>query len=163
MKRAGWQQFVLLEPICQARAEGLEHDLPVRNKKNRVPTRRQVVLILAVAGRLLVRQRPPSGLLGGMWEFPCCELSGQDDVASVLAELQQHYRAEQTPEYLGVIKHVYSHFRLEADVFIARAGSTPGIAESGDSLWQSAKKLASGPLHGAHQKALDLVMKEQEE
>jgi A/G-specific adenine glycosylase len=145
---------------CQARQLGLEHELPVGNSKSKIPTRRQVVLVVKKNGQFLVQKRPPKGLLGGMWEFPCRDLSGAEPVEEVLSGLQQEYCADQKTEYIGMIKHVYSHFRLEADVYITVAGLTEVVAEPSQSFWHDEEKLATGPLHGAHQKVLNLIMKE---
>ncbi|MFB9324753.1 A/G-specific adenine glycosylase [Paenibacillus aurantiacus] len=59
---------------CEGRAEGKEHILPIKTKaKPPRPETRLAALIVGTgehAGKLLVRQRPESGLLARMWELP---------------------------------------------------------------------------------------------
>lgn len=59
---------------CEARLTGSEESLPVKKKaKPPRPERRLVGLIVGEgehAGKILIRQRPPEGLLARMWELP---------------------------------------------------------------------------------------------
>ncbi|WP_148931719.1 A/G-specific adenine glycosylase [Paenibacillus methanolicus] len=59
---------------CEGRAEGKEHILPIKTKaKPPRPETRLAALVVGTgehAGKLLVRQRPESGLLARMWELP---------------------------------------------------------------------------------------------
>jgi len=145
--------------MCQAHQTGRENELPRKGSKKKVAMRRQVILMLRRGPNLLVRRRPPAGLLGGMWEFPCREIvvegGREDELRALLVELE--LRAD--PEWLGTIQHVYSHFRLQADVYLADLPTESKIAE-GEMFWHDADKLVGSPLHGAHQKALRLHKKE---
>jgi len=148
-----------LAEICQARSQGLENELPKTGKKEKVGERLQVVLIVEKEGQLLLNRRPPSGLLGGMWEFPCADLEPGEEPAQRARALARNYSIETELHCIGRIRHVYSHFRLEAIVFRTGIAEQTGIAETG-TFWHDAEKLAESPLHGAHQKALNLTMKE---
>ena len=56
---------------CKARKLGLAEDLPRRAPKALKPTRRGLAFVLARKdGAILLRKRPPKGLLGGMDEVP---------------------------------------------------------------------------------------------
>ncbi|NIQ92985.1 MAG: A/G-specific adenine glycosylase, partial [Desulfuromonadales bacterium] len=61
-------------------------------------------------------RRPATGLLGGMWEFPCLELKEEDEVGGLLEKLAREYSARCEFARVGSVRHVYSHFRLEAEV-----------------------------------------------
>ncbi|MDI4648300.1 A/G-specific adenine glycosylase [Cohnella hashimotonis] len=64
----------LLCPVmahCQGRLAGRETELPIKSKaKPPRPEHRLAVLLQDAKGRVLVRQRPESGLLARMWELP---------------------------------------------------------------------------------------------
>ncbi|MFC5651895.1 A/G-specific adenine glycosylase [Paenibacillus solisilvae] len=59
---------------CEGRRAGMEHTLPIKTKaKPPRPETRLAALIIGKgkdAGKVLVRQRPQSGLLAKMWELP---------------------------------------------------------------------------------------------
>ena len=94
-----------------------------------------------------------------MWEFPCQEIVGHADADEILRQLLQNYQDDEDVKYIGKIRHVYSHFRLEVEIYKSRAQRNTKIAEN-DSFWHDAVKLADSPLHGAHQKVLKLMLKE---
>lgn len=59
--------------FCRASAEGTAGVLPAGRKTVRRRTERKTVLLLLSGGRVLLRRRPGSGLLAGLWEFPSLE------------------------------------------------------------------------------------------
>ena len=74
-------------------------------------------------GRLLLARRPPTGLLGGLWEpviVPTAHLDALD--ATLLARGVRERVGLQISvgPKLGRVVHVFSHRRLTADVFQAR-------------------------------------------
>jgi A/G-specific adenine glycosylase len=150
-----------LQDICQAKKQGLENELPVKKQKAKVATRRQVVLVADCLGKLLVRRRPTEGLLGGMWEFPCQEVNDSMPSGAVLQDLQSNLPVDPDAVFVGEISHTYSHFHLQAAVYRVRSRSESKIAENG-AFWHDAGELAESPLHGAHQKVLKLILKEDE-
>lgn len=118
-----------------------------------------MLLVRSPAG-VLVRQRPASGLLGGLWEFPCVDLAdGQEPnaaAARLLADQGLHGEASK----VGEVKHAYSHFKLELNVFRVEVETAPLAAESASHCWCGAEALATLPLHGAHRKACDKFNRE---
>ncbi len=149
-----------LRDICQAKKQGLENQLPTKKQKAKVATRRQVVLVADCLGRLLVRRRPAEGLLGGMWEFPCQDVAAAMSSGEVLQKMQSNLPFDPDVIFVGTINHTYSHFRLQAEVYRVRSCSESKIAEN-DAFWHDAGALAESPLHGAHQKVLKLILKEE--
>ncbi|MBD3609161.1 MAG: A/G-specific adenine glycosylase, partial [Gammaproteobacteria bacterium] len=58
---------------CQARRQGRQAELPHRKPKKDKPVKRCHMLILQDAqGHVLLQQRPPSGIWGGLWSLPEC-------------------------------------------------------------------------------------------
>src|SRR5206468_6833446 len=63
----------LLCPVardCEARARGIQEQVPPRRPTRAVPLVEAAVAILRRRGRWLLLRRPPQGLWGGLWEFP---------------------------------------------------------------------------------------------
>jgi A/G-specific adenine glycosylase len=121
---------------CRARALGLETSLPARAKKRARPIRVGLAfLALRQDGRILLRRRPDTGLLGGMLEVPSTDWGktlGSLKEALRAAPLRGNWRA--VP---GVVVHTFTHFRLEMQVYRARIERSGSSVPSVDpSRWQ---------------------------
>ena len=104
---------------CAARAAGEMERYPVKAPKSARPARQGAAFVLQRAdGAVLVRTRPPRGLLGGMTEFPGTEWKGGFDHAGAkaLAPCAARWRRLE-----GSVEHVFTHFSLSLVVFAARA------------------------------------------
>ncbi len=108
---------------CRARVLDIAHSLPRRSAKRERPVRRGVAFLAVRAdGHILLRKRPETGLLGGMLEVPSSdwretEVSYQETAQS--APVRGNWTA--VP---GVVVHVFTHFRLEMQVYRAVVGVT---------------------------------------
>ncbi|MDF1580347.1 MAG: A/G-specific adenine glycosylase [Desulfuromonadales bacterium] len=152
-----------LRAHCQAFAQSLQGDIPVRHKKPPVPKRAQVVLLLEdQRGARLVRKRPYDGMLGGLWEFPAAPVEAGETTTAVISRLLATLGVCSAPEPVGVVKHVYSHFALTCTVFRCRVSLLPQVAKEEDRQWVPPTELAALALHGAHQKVLKLVTEKTE-
>jgi A/G-specific adenine glycosylase len=103
---------------CIARAQGIAADLPRRAPKPTRPVRYGVLFWLTdEAGRVLLRRRPESGLLGGTTELPGTvwrtdPWSEAEAVAA--APMPADWRSA------GEVRHGLTHFELRIAVFTAR-------------------------------------------
>lgn len=106
---------------CRARADGIAETLPAKEAKPERPTRRGVAFwALRRDGAVLLRRRPPEGLLGGMTEFPTTAWRAEPwDAAEAVA--QAPLKAQWQP-LTGLVRHTFSHFHLELTVMAARVG-----------------------------------------
>ena len=114
---------------CLARRHGIAETLPAKLAKGVKPLRRGVAFWLQnPAGAVLLRQRPPRGLLGGMMEIPSTDwVTAMPDhqAASAIAPMAiQHWR-----RLPGEVRHSFTHFDLILDVLAARAGPDWASAE----------------------------------
>ena len=102
---------------CRARAKGLAADLPVKAAKKKRPHRHGVHFWLTDArGQVLLRRRPPRGLLGGMTELPGTPWRADPwTVAEALDAAPVH--AAWRP--VGQAVHGFTHFELSIDVYAA--------------------------------------------
>ncbi len=107
---------------CVARAEGRPAELPVRRKKKPVPHYDIVAAAIHKKGRYLIGQRPPSGMLGGLWEFPGGKIEdGESHEEALLREVREevglHVAIE---ERVATIHHAYSHFAISLHLYRCR-------------------------------------------
>jgi A/G-specific adenine glycosylase len=123
---------------CRARAAGIAPELPRRAPKKQRPRRHGVHFWLSdAAGRVLLRRRPETGLLGGMEELPGTpwrESPWQWDEAAAHAPMPAEWRAA------GVVRHVFTHFELRIALYAAevRAIDADGIIRPRAALGQAA-------------------------
>jgi A/G-specific adenine glycosylase len=111
---------------CRGRAQGIAEQLPRRLPKADKPTRRGLAFVLMRKdGAVLLRKRPPKGLLGGMDEVPSSAWrEGKLSIADALNEAPVPANWKMLD---GGIRHTFTHFHLE--LAIARAiAATSGLA-----------------------------------
>ena len=136
---------------CAAHRRGVAADLPRRAPKKAKPLRRGIVWwIERPDGRVMLRRRPESGLLGGMMEFPGTEWTeaepGGGPPVAVTAERDA-----------GTVGHVFTHFRLELAVRTARTEDrTDGSA--GVAVWEDPARLDRQALPSVMKKVARAVL-----
>jgi A/G-specific adenine glycosylase len=111
-----------LRENCAASAAGNPQNFPRKAPKKPRPTRRGVVFYLRRAdGAVLVRRRPPRGLLGGMTEFFGTDWreNAPENALAAAPPAQDPWRRA------GAIDHVFTHFALTLDVYVASGEFAP--------------------------------------
>ena len=107
---------------CRARRRGDPASFPRRARKRAGRLRRGAAFVaLRADGCVLMRARPPKGLLGGMTEVPTTAWTHDFDAGEALREAPRLGRARPKWRRLpGVVDHVFTHFPLELVVYRAR-------------------------------------------
>src|SRR5262249_1844087 len=107
---------------CIARRRGDPETFPIKAPKKEGRLRRGAAFVVVRADRsVLVRSRPPKGLLGGMTEVPTTEWTHDFDAGAALAHAPRLGRAKVKWRRLpGVVTHVFTHFPLELVVYLAQ-------------------------------------------
>lgn len=159
-------QHCPLSDSCQARALGIQEQLPVRRKKIAIPHHTVTAAIIFRESRVLIAQRPPDGLLGGLWEFPGGKLRPGEELHDCLQrEIQEELGVDiQVSDCLGVYHHAYSHFRVTLHAFYCALvnGIQPRPIEAQDLRWLSLVELADYPMGKIdRQISLDLLAKDE--
>ena len=138
-----------LTGVCQASALGIQTQRPVLAPRPALPHITVTAAIIQRHGQVLIAQRPPHGLLGGMWEFP----GGKQQEGESLPDcLQREIREEldvvvEVGSLAGVYRHAYTHFRLTLHAFFCRLTSgEPRPLEVADLRWVSPPELAAYPM-----------------
>ena len=95
---------------CEAHAQGREHAYPTPKPRREQPVRRTRMLLLCSTSRqVLLEQRPPTGVWGGLWSFPECPMD-----ADISAWCREHYGvAVQDYQTWATLRHTLSHFHLD--------------------------------------------------
>jgi A/G-specific adenine glycosylase len=106
---------------CAARRRGDPELFPVKPPKRQGRLRRGAAFVVVRADDcVLVRARPPQGLLGGMTEVPTTEWTPDFDADAALAGAPRIARARPAWRRVpGVVTHVFTHFPLELVVYAA--------------------------------------------
>ena len=80
---------------------------PVKAKKKSRKIEEKTVFLIEYQGSYLLQQRPESGLLAGLWEFPSQE--GKLSLEQLLPLLKEWGVDAKQVELLGSGKHIFSH------------------------------------------------------
>ena len=135
---------------CAGRRAGIAADLPRRAPKRLRPLRHGVHFWLTDAGgNVLLRRRPPNGLLGGMTELPGTEWRAapwEKQEALALAPMDAAWRAA------GEVRHGFTHFELTIHLY---AASVPRIVAHG--YQRPAAKLAGEALPSVMRKCVRMA------
>ena len=131
-----WRQW------CVARREGDPQAYPVKAKKKAVPEKYGHAWVALKNNAVWLRRREEDGLLGGMMEVPTSEwmLEPQEPALPTLAD----WARQAAP-----VRHVFSHFALTLDVWVAEVQAMPG-----DGRWVNVDALDEEALPSLMRKVL---------
>ena len=142
----------MLCPVKDSCAATLTDDaarFPVKGPKTKKPLRRGAAFVaIGNDGAVLLRRRPPKGLLGGMSEVPTTEWS--EDHCADDAITSAPFEADWT-KVPGDVRHVFTHFRLELDIFRAETTDWPTLEHH---WWSAQDRLGSEALPTVMRKVL---------
>lgn len=116
---------------CVARAEDRVAELPTARPRKAPPHKRARYLLLRHAGRVLLEQRPPQGIWGGLLCLP--ELAENED--AILAAKQRYGCTIDSPLTLPDLKHAFTHFTLTLEPLEARVRRIVPHAAQGNLVW----------------------------
>ena len=140
---------------CRAYSEGVVDSYPKRTRKAPVPLRRISVGVIFKRGQVLITRRQPDGLLGGLWEFPGGGIEdGETSQEACIREIREEVGLiVQIDSFLTRIKHAYTHFRIEMDVYLCHVKSGR-VTLNGpvDYRWVNLAELADFPFPKANLK-----------
>jgi len=118
---------------CQARIEGRIDEFPGKKPKANRPDRRARFLVLRnEADQVLLIQRPPSGIWGGLWCFP----EQQENTGSSISATQITNARPTLPP----IDHEFSHFRLSMQFLHQEARQSSLVEDENNARWFSVKQ-----------------------
>ncbi|MDR7036588.1 A/G-specific adenine glycosylase [Methylobacterium sp. BE186] len=136
---------------CRARDLGLQETFPRKLKVAKGALRRGAAFVAVRSGddAILLRTRPPEGLLGAMAEPPMSPWEMDYDPARALLDAPLDARWRRLP---GLVRHGFTHFPLELTVFHARVGLDTRVPEG--MRFTPRRDLGEEPLPGLMKKVL---------
>jgi A/G-specific adenine glycosylase len=139
-----------LAALCRAKAMGIQERLPIKAPERDRPLKRGAAFVVSDAkGAVLLVRRPEEGLLGGMMQPPLGPWA-EEFPSGKEALLQAPFRAAWTRK-AGVVRHGFTHFALEIEVYVAEIGARP----KADGKWVAREDLPSVALPTAMRKILE--------
>lgn len=158
---------------CVGLASQQVETLPVRQRRNPVPTRRAIFMAIEdEAARLMLVRRPSTGIWGGLWCLPEYDptdnptdapVSKEHTLDSVVSGIQAQNNSGQQPMLsthrlqqrgpasplttpLTTFKHRFTHYVLDARIDHMVVSRTSSIEENPDVLWLPLAQLAERAL-----------------
>ncbi len=124
-KRPACMSCPLLDD-CQGRKEGIQESLPVKGEKAPRPLKRGAAFVVRDRrGAVLLQKRPETGLLGGMMQPPLGPWT-EAFPSRVAAMKQAPFKAD-WKKRVGVVRHGFTHFELEIEVYEATVDKHPKV------------------------------------
>jgi A/G-specific adenine glycosylase len=107
---------------CRAFGANRQDRIPVVKKRKPIPEYHIAVGVVYRNNHMLITRRRPSGLLGGLWEFPGGKVrEGETAEAACIREIREEVNLSvKIIDFLTRIRHAYTHFRILMDVFRCR-------------------------------------------
>ncbi len=147
-----------MQSRCMAFATGRTAELPMRKPKKATPEKSTVMLIVVHDGELLLEQRPPSGIWGGLQSLPELdrlggEVSDDDLSASIrlaLADFGKVAAIEPQPEFM----HAFTHYKLRVIPLKVTLAERYPVAAQSSFVWRAADALAGAALPSPVRKLL---------
>jgi len=152
-----------LRELCAGRLQGLEQTLPLKPATKALPHYNVTAAVIRRDGKLLIAQRPPDGMLGGLWEFPGGKQEhGETLEACLRREIKEELGVEiGVARPITVIKHSYTHFKITLHAFECYLMSgTPAPLGVADWRWVTLDQLESFPFPRTDQKIIQSLRRE---
>jgi len=138
--------------LCIAHRAGRTQALPTPKAKKAIPERKVTLLVLIAGNRILLEQRPPTGIWGGLLSLP--ELPEGSDAAT--------YCASRLGVKIGAVSpaptflHVFTHFRLRIQPLLCAAEPQP-LATEPNLRWLDPAERAHAALPAPVKKLLSAI------
>jgi A/G-specific adenine glycosylase len=122
---------------CAARIRGDAEAYPQPRPRKTRPEKATAMLLLLREGEVLLEKRPPSGIWGGLWCLP--EMAAGADPRDFCG--RRFGVRIVGAKRLAVLRHDFTHFRLDITPVVCRVGASGMVAEPGQ-IWLSPEDAA---------------------
>jgi A/G-specific adenine glycosylase len=134
-----------LNIVCEAFKTQQQNTLPQKNARTKTPTRYAHIYIVQESERIYMRKRSEKGVLQGLMEFP----------------MVMHDEKPHEPEdalLLGGVRHIFSHFKLEASLYAVDKDHTNLEAFTEPFIWCDMKDISAYALSSLMKKVEKRVL-----
>ena len=116
-----------------------------------IPHVESVSAVIMRNGKVFLRRRPLSGLLGGLWEFPDWRIK-EKQISGLRMRLRNHIKKDvgitaDVKELIGTFKQTFSHFKLTLRVYHCQA-----IGGGKKASWVAIRNLYLFPMSRIHRR-----------
>ena len=153
----------LLCPVnefCRARLHHQQDAFPIKSPKKPRPHKNIAIGIVMNGDKILIDQRKPEGLLGGLWEFPGGHVKeGESYEEAVVREIKEELDVEvRVLSHFTTVEHQYTHFTISLHAFLCEyVAGTPKALECADWKWVERAELRDYAFPRANIKIIDLL------
>ena len=151
---------------CRAFRTAQQEGFPVRKKSKPLPEYHIVAGVVHKKDSILITQRKPDGLLGGLWEFPGAKIRGKEtpEKACIRAIREETNLLVEPIEYLTRVKHAYTHFKTVMDVFRCHYQSGEVVLNDAvDYRWITVDQIDQFPFPRSNHKFIPLLIQGKED
>jgi len=119
---------------CVAYAQGNPADYPGKKPKAEKPIKQTVMLLVTDSdGKILLQQRPPNGIWGGLWSFPEIAVDNAAELNTVLKRVAPGIKT-QVENWAG-FRHTFSHYHLDIQPKWVQLKSSPSVVMEPNYRW----------------------------
>jgi A/G-specific adenine glycosylase len=141
-----------LRDVCKGRASGKPERYPSKSMRRTIPHVKSVSAVIRKDRKVLLNQRPPAGLLGGLWEFP-----NWKSEAKTKPRLKSDIKKEigidvEVKKFIGTYKQTFSHFKLSLHVYYCQPMNGEGKGK-----WVAVKNLPLLPMSRIHRRIAEVI------
>ena len=144
--------------LCKAYQRGKVTVFPKRISKEKTPLYHISVGVIYKDGKMLITQRKEDGLLGGLWEFPGGKRKPKESAEDAcLREIHEETGLiVNITKHLAKVKHAYTHFRIEMEVFVCDyASGNVNLNGPVDFRWIDKTEIQDYPFPKSNHKFMD--------
>lgn len=131
-----------LADSCQANIANTQLDYPGKKPKKIIPVKNTCMLVLRnEAQQLLLVQRPPTGIWGGLWSLP---EKGEMELDEWLKNAKLSSVGE--TDNIARFRHTFSHYHLDIDVLALTVNAVDAnmVLEADKHVWYDGHNLPGG-------------------
>ncbi len=140
--------------LCRGKASGEPERFPTKTIRKKIPHIEAISAVILKNGKVLLQQRPPKGLLGGLWEFPNWRIEEKQRLKLKLRSyIQKDMEMNvEVKESIGPFRQTFSHFKLTLHVYHCQA-----IDGEGRGKWVFPKGLPLFPMSRIHRRIAEKI------
>lgn len=146
-----------VQDYCKAYKEDIQDQLPVKSTAKKQKTLHYYVFVIENnAGEILIEQRPETGLLAQLWQFPMIEPKNIDP-DFIRPFVEEYFRVEASKvKMLEPVKHVFSHVIWQLSVFHIHVADLSEHAD--EQRLVTRDQLSEFPFPVSHQKVIQQLL-----